>query len=186
MRIKLKQAIVTGPDMKIDTEKKKKLFKAGSLSSSDLRDSSLYIVNGSSCDCRALDNAKNGTSFIVMGNIARNRPVLSFVHRIDKKSTDINRAMRVARKPDFCTKTDVIGAKKAPPTEKKVTSKPRAKQGQSGKGNRKTTSPSSELKQATVQSKLVAITTTPAPTKRANRDKKERKKNSPATPPLFY
>lgn len=189
MRIKVKQAIVTGPDMKIDTEKKKKMFKAGSLSSSDLRDSSLYIVNGSSCDCGALDSAKNGSSFIVMGNMANDRPVLSFIHRIDKKSSkDVNRALRIVHKRDLCTKTDVIGAKKASSTEKKVTGgggKAKAKSGQPVKGNRKATATSSESKQATVKSKPLTATTS-APTKRANRDKKDRKKNSPATPPLFY
>lgn len=189
MRIKVKQSIVTGPDMKIDTEKKKKMFKTGSLSSSDLRDSSLYIVNGSSCDCGALDNAKNGSSFIVMGNMANDRPVLSFIHRIDKKkSKDVNRALRVAHKRDLCTKTDVIGAKSLS-TEKKVKGgggKAKARAGQPGKGNRKATTTSSESNQATVKSKLLAAATTPAPTKRANRDKKDRKKNSPATPPLFY
>lgn len=110
MRVKVKQAIIVGSDLKVDIEKKRrKVFKTGPLRSSAslLRGPSMFVARGSACDCSTLDSGtgrgRNSSNFVVMGKTIDDRLVLSFVQRVDRRSKEINRALKAARKPDFCS-----------------------------------------------------------------------------------
>lgn len=125
MRVKVKQAIITGSDLKVDLEKKRrKVFKTGLLRSSAslLRGPSMFVARGSDCDCSTLDSGtgrgRNSSSFVVMGRTVDDRLVLSFVHRIDRSSKEIKRALKAARKPDFCSARSAadVDAKSGPGT----------------------------------------------------------------------
>ncbi|XP_043938970.1 secreted frizzled-related protein 1 [Protopterus annectens] len=92
IKMKIKEVKRENGDRKIVPQKKKKVFKLGSIKKKDLKKLVLYLKNGADCPCHQLDNLN--FSFLIMGRKVDSQFLLTGIHKWDKKSKEFKKAAR--------------------------------------------------------------------------------------------
>ncbi|XP_072410251.1 secreted frizzled-related protein 1-like isoform X1 [Chiloscyllium punctatum] len=92
LKMKIKEVKKENGDRKIIPQKKKKPLKLGPLKKKDLKKLTLYIKNGADCPCHQLDNLNS--NFLIMGRKVNKQNLLTVIHRWDKKSKEVKKAVK--------------------------------------------------------------------------------------------
>ncbi|ELU17320.1 hypothetical protein CAPTEDRAFT_167676 [Capitella teleta] len=104
MRFKADEIVVSGSDLRVTANRRKKIFKKGSLKKRDLQQMVFFVEGGLRCDCKELEQAesRSGTDYIGMGQKVGDKLMLSFVQKYEKKDPGTKKAMRAVRKETIC------------------------------------------------------------------------------------
>ncbi len=96
--------MVSEGQIKLTTQKKKRIYKKGPLKKRDIQGMTLYIAEGATCDCQALDGetdwTNSKTNFLAMGRKVDGLMMIDFLQIYDRRNKDTRRAMRSIRKVD--------------------------------------------------------------------------------------
>ncbi len=98
VKIRIGENVIVDGMTRITAQKKKrKVFKApAAWGRSEQKQPRLYLQQGGSCDCRALDDPQNdGESFLVMGRRdASGKDVVGYFQLYDRRNKHLRRALR--------------------------------------------------------------------------------------------
>ncbi|XP_048846875.1 secreted frizzled-related protein 1a [Brienomyrus brachyistius] len=95
IKTKIKEVKKENSDRKVILQKKKRAIKLGNMKKKDLKKLVLYLKNGADCPCQQLDNPHN--TYLFMGRKVDKQYLLTGIHKWDKTSKELKKAMKKMR-----------------------------------------------------------------------------------------
>ena len=104
MQVKMETIETISDNLRVTVSAKKKIFKMGNLSKNEVGGKlNFYIENSSRCDCiKAALKGKGKKSYLAMGYRLKNRLVLTFAKKIEKKSKEMQKALKLMKNSKVC------------------------------------------------------------------------------------
>ena len=100
--MKISENLVIDQDSALVAMKKKKKYKKGNLTKTELRSLRVYLKGGAKCDCPLVTNKLNKGNFIVMGKRVAGRLEATFIQEFDRKNKIQKKGLRKAQKDKIC------------------------------------------------------------------------------------